>query len=155
MAIPRPIFVAMMHSPPEIILSSHIMKHYAAKINYTSSTLERSMGLIDTLTKIYNELSKRSNLSEMNDELFNWSSVKDDLFTRQMFALLLGEEGYNAGLRLKERERLIFTCKRNGVNCFDIAHVRGPVIMRNPASLHSAIGVSVFAGPTIKVHNNT
>ncbi len=73
------------------------------------------MGLIDTLSKIYKELSK--------DELTErWSDIKEDILSEYTLArLILTKEHFKnyikSGDRISDATRLVLYCEREGIDC--------------------------------------
>ncbi len=152
--MPSPELRMCVHSPPEIILSSHIMKNFGAnlELNYngTSRVLDYSMGLIDTLTKLHRELSQSSTHTEVrnNTEHLHLTAAKDDILSTHLYAQLMGERIIEDSFRTDTPctlRRLIFSCKRNNVDCPQTSGYYDSLgLSLDSASLKSCIWTNIF-----------
>ena len=85
-AMPEPLIVICLHRPPEILLLSHIISHYGENLTHKgkSSTLMKSVGIINTLTALYDGL-QNIDVDAENSSLESWKSVKNDIVSRYIF----------------------------------------------------------------------
>ncbi len=147
-AMPPFVLAFDIHSLPEIIISSYVVKYYAEKLqyNYNHTTVQTSIGIINTLTKLHHELSRNTAINHLKNETY----VKDYLLSRYFYAQLLGEQGY--GNQFNELNRVFFSCRKEGVECFP-NHTFGEnivgeniVLSKEHSSLQSSLAIRMTLG---------
>ena len=150
--MPKPVIVMCMHQHPEILLLSHIVRHYGEKLQFNSSTLRKGAGILNTLENLHRGFQTDQMDRTGNYSIEDWNSVKNDLLSRYAFSQLMGEQGYDGGNRGKELEEIFSVCQREGVDCFPRENLKNHVrLVRNEGSLQSCIIMKFLVGSAMDV----
>ncbi len=108
------------HSPPDILSGAHMLNHLEGNIQPTMNTARFSRGqnIVKNLATLYKEFDRGPPEDLGNDikDFWKWKSIREDIVSESVFALLLGKEGYGKRYSFDE---MTYLCQREGGSCSD------------------------------------